>query len=305
LHRYIIRRLFRAGLVLIGVSLVVFLLLHSIGDPIVLLLGQDASQEQIDYTRKQMGLDDPIYVQYARFLWGLVHLEFGKSIRTGEPALKLVLERIPATVELTAAAMMLSIMIALPVGIIAALNRNRLQDGLVMLFALIGQSMAGFWLGIMLILIFSVKLNLLPAAGRETLLHLILPAVTLSTFSMARLARLTRSGMVEVMEQDYIRTARSKGLIERAVVMRHAIKNALIPIVTVLGLDLGTMLGGAVITETVFAWPGVGLLAYRAILGRDYPVVQGIVIVVAAGYVFVNLAVDLLYSYLNPRIRYD
>lgn len=301
---FLARRAVQAVLVLFGVSVVVFLLLHLTGDPAVLLLPPDASLADLASFRHSQGFDRPLQEQYIRFLLGVLHGDFGQSLRYHQPAMRLVLERVPATAELAFAALAIALLVAFPAGILSALNRGTAWDTLVISGTLVGQSMPTFWLGIMLILVVSVTLGLLPAGGRGGPEHLVLPAVTLAGFSMARTARLVRSGMLEVFGQDYIRTARAKGLPRLLVVRRHAVPNMLIPIVTVIGLDLGTLLGGAVITETIFAWPGIGQLAISAIQFRDYPLVQSAVFLVAAGYVLVNLLVDLLYTLINPRIRF-
>ena len=300
---YLIRRLLQSILVLFGVSLVVFLILHLTGDPTLLLLPPDATAEEIHRFREAMGFNDPVLVQYLRFFRGAVQGNFGDSLRHGEPAFALVVERLPATLELTAAALLVALCLALPAGIISAVRRNTPLDYATTVVALLGQSMPTFWLGIMLILIFSVQLSLLPSSGRGDLEHLVLPAFTLGLFTTARITRLTRSGMLEVLGQDYIRTARAKGVSERPVIWKHALKNASIPIVTIVGIELGTLLGGAVITETIFAWPGVGRLSVQAIFNRDYPVVQAAVFVLASTFVVVNLIVDIAYTYLDPRIR--
>ena len=290
---------------ILGVSLVTFALLYVTGDPAALLLPVDATPEDLARLRTNLGLDDPLPVQYGRFLAGAVRGDFGLSVRQSEPALNLVLERLPATLELTLAALALAVVVAVPAGIVAAGWRGTLIDQGAMLVALIGQSMPNFWLGIMLLLFFSVQLGWLPPFGRGGLDHLILPAVTLAMYSMARTARLVRSGMVDVLGQDYIRTARGKGLTEALVLRRHALRNALMPVVTVLGLDLAHLLGGAVIVEFIFAWPGIGRLAVTSIGARDYPVVQATVFLVAVGYTVVNFLVDVLYAYLNPRVRFS
>jgi peptide/nickel transport system permease protein len=225
------------------------------------------------------------------------------SLRQRQPTFTLIMERMPATLELTFAALVISVVVALPIGIISAARRNSVEDNASMLFALIGQSVPVFWLGLMLILVFGVQLRLLPVAGRGGWEHLILPAVSLATFSLARNARIIRSSMLEVLGQDYVRTARAKGLVERTVLYRHALKNALIPVVTLIGLEFGTLLGGAVITETIFAWPGVGRLTVQAIFARDLPLVQTSVTILATVFVLLNLAVDLIYTYLDPRIK--
>lgn len=302
---YIVSRLYQAALVLLGVSAVVFLLLRLSGDPAVLLLPQDATKQAIDQFRHAHGFDRPLYLQFWHFLVGAVQGDLGNSLKFNQPAFPIVLERFPATIELAVAALLISIATGVPLGIISAVKRNSLPDSLAMVFSMLGQSIPSFWLGIMLILLFSVKWQIFPPFGRGGISHLILPAVSMSTWSAARIARLTRSGMIEVLGQEYIRTARAKGLSNLAVIKDHAMKNAILPIITVLGLDLGALLGGAVITETIFAWPGVGQLAIQSIYSRDYPVVQATVLLVATSYVVVNLIVDVMYGYLNPRIRFN
>jgi peptide/nickel transport system permease protein len=300
---YLLRRFLQSLLVLFGVSFVVFGILFLTGDPALLLLPPDASIEDIVKFRQQMGFNDPFFVQYGRFLSGALRGNFGQSVRHGEPAFDLVMERMPATFELSGAALALALCLSIPAGIISAMRRNTLVDYIATVVALLGQSMPTFWLGIMLILFFSVQLNVLPSSGRGGWQHILLPAVTLGLFTTARITRLTRSGMLEVLNQDYIRTARAKGVANPPVVWKHALKNAAIPIVTIVGIELGTLLGGSVITETIFAWPGVGRLSVQAIYNRDYPVVQAAVFTLAATFVLVNLAVDVLYTYLDPRIR--
>jgi ABC-type dipeptide/oligopeptide/nickel transport system permease component len=289
--------------VLFGVSFVVFFILHLTGDPALVLLPPDASAEDIQRFREAMGFNDPFLVQYGRFLAGALRGDFGQSVRHGEPAFALVLERMPATFELSGAALVVALCLAVPAGIVSAVRRNTIIDYVSTVTALLGQSMPTFWLGIMLILVFSVWLNLLPSSGRGSIEHLIMPAVTLGLFTTARIMRLTRSGMLEVLNQDYIRTARAKGVSGPPVIWKHALKNAAIPIVTIVGIELGTLLGGAVITETIFAWPGVGRLSVQAIYNRDYPVVQAAVFLLASTFVLVNLVVDVVYTYLDPRIR--
>lgn len=303
--RYIIRRLLQAILVVFGISLIVFMVLRLSGDPARLMLPMDATNADVEVLRQALGLNDPLPVQYFTFMSGVLHGDFGISLRHQQPALQLVLERYPATIELTLAALLVGCFIGLPVGILSALKKDTIFDGLAMLGALVGQSMPGFWLGIMLILLFGVQLRLLPVAGRDTLAHLVMPAFTLGLFTTAIIARMTRSAVLEVMGNDYIKTARAKGLPEFLVVTKHALRNALIPVVTVIGLQLGLLLGGTVIIETVFAWPGVGRLAIEAIYNRDYPLVQAAVFTVAASYTLINLGVDLLYAFLNPQIKYE
>jgi peptide/nickel transport system permease protein len=300
---YLFRRFLQSLLVLLGVSFVVFGILFLTGDPALILLPPDASIEDIAKFREQMGFNDPFLVQYGRFLAGALRGDFGQSVRHGEPAFDLVMERMPATFELSGAALALALCLSIPAGIISAVRRNSVVDYISTVVALLGQSMPTFWLGIMLILLFSVQLNILPSSGRGGWEHIVLPAVTLGLFTTARITRLTRSGMLEVLNQDYIRTARAKGVANPPVVWKHALKNAAIPIVTIVGIELGTLLGGSVITETIFAWPGVGRLSVQAIYNRDYPVVQAAVFTLAATFVLVNLVVDVLYTYLDPRIR--
>ena len=300
---YLLRRLGQSVLVLLGVSFVVFFILHLTGDPAAVLLPPEATADDIRRFREVMGFNDPFIVQYGRFLTGALAGNFGQSIRHAEPAFDLVMERMPATFELAGAGLAIALCLAIPAGIISAVRRNTFLDYVSTVVALLGQSMPTFWLGIMLILLFSVQLNLLPSSGRGTFQHLIMPAVTLGLFTTARITRLTRSGMLEVLNQDYIRTARAKGVNSRPIVWKHALKNAAIPIVTIVGIELGTLLGGSVITETIFAWPGVGRLSVQAIYNRDYPVVQAAVFVLATTFVLVNLVVDFLYTYLDPRIR--
>ncbi|HXU83785.1 MAG TPA: nickel ABC transporter permease [Polyangia bacterium] len=301
---YLLRRLWQSLLVIFGVSVVVFLILHLTGDPAALMLPPDATAEDIAKFRHDMGFDDPVAVQYVRFLKGAVRGDFGQSIRHGEPAMGLVVERLPATFELAGAGLVIALALAIPAGIVSAVRRNTSIDYISTVVALLGQAMPTFWLGIMLILVFSVRLNWLPSSGRGDVEHLILPAITLGLFTTARITRLTRSGMLEVLGQDYIRTARAKGMGEPPVVWKHALKNAAIPIVTIVGIELGTLLGGSVITETIFAWPGVGRLSVQAIFNRDYPVVQSAVFLLASTFVIVNFLVDVVYTYLDPRIRF-
>jgi peptide/nickel transport system permease protein len=303
MRTFLFRRLLQSLVVLFGVSFVVFAILHLTGDPALVLLPPDASPEDVRRFREVMGFNDPFFVQYGRFLKGALQGDFGQSVRHGEPAFGLVLERMPATFELAGAALVLALCLAIPAGIVSAVRRNTALDYLATVVALFGQSLPTFWLGIMLILLFSVQFHLLPSSGRGTLEHLILPAVTLGLFTTARITRLTRSGMLEVLNQDYIRTARAKGVSDPPVVWKHALKNAAIPIVTIVGIELGTLLGGSVITETIFAWPGVGRLSVQAIANRDYPVVQAAVFLLASTFVLVNLLVDIVYTYLDPRIR--
>jgi peptide/nickel transport system permease protein len=304
LWSYLFRRLSQSLLVLLGLSVVVFSLLHLSGDPIRLLAPLDTTAEELEVMRKAHGFDRPLPEQYWNFLTNALQGDFGKSVRNGLPAMELALERLPATAVLTLTAYSIALIVAFPIGVLAAINMNTWIDRILMSFALLGQSMPVFWLGILLMLLFAVNLQILPATGRhDGWRSLILPGITLGMFNMARTARLLRSELLEVMGVDYIKTARGKGLSERVVIWRHALRNALIPMVTLLGLDLGALLAGSVITETIFAWPGIGRLAVDSIYARDFPVVQAVVCVVASVYVVINLLVDILYVFLDPRIR--
>lgn len=301
--RYIARRLLQTVFVLGGVSFIAFGVTFLAGDPASAMVGEDWTREQVDEFRRAMGFDQPWYAQYGRFLSRAVRGDLGVSLRQRQPNLSLVLERMPATLELALAAMAVSIVVAIPAGVISATRRHSWLDSLTSLGAILGQSMPAFWLGIMLILVFGVGLRWTPVAGRGGLDHLILPALTLSAYPIARNARMMRSSILEVLGQGYITTARAKGLREFFVVTRHAMRNALIPVVTLIGLEFGALLGGAVITESIFAWPGVGRLTVQAIYSRDIPLVQAAVMVLAAIFVCINLLVDLVYVVLDPRIR--
>jgi peptide/nickel transport system permease protein len=302
---YLARRLLHSVFTLIGVSLVVFLVLRIIpGDPARLLLPEGATPEQITQLRTKLGLEQPLPIQYLIFLRDALRGDFGRSYQYDEPSLGIVLEKLPATVELTVYALLFAIVVAVPIGVLAATRRQTIFDYGTMAFAFLGQSMPSFWLGIMLILILAVGFRLLPTSGRGTWQHLVMPTLTLASFQMALIARLVRSSMLEVLREDYVRTARGKGLRERRVILQHALRNGVIPVVTVIGLQFGTLLGGAVITETVFNWPGIGKLVVDAIYIRDYPIVQAVLVVSATSFVLINLLIDVSYSYLDPRIRY-
>jgi len=299
-----LRQIVQAAIVLLNVSLVVFVLVRIVpGDPARLMLGMEASEEAVQAARVQFGFDRPLYVQYVQFVAGALRGDLGQSVRFRRPVGDLLRESFPATLELALAATAIALVLAVPAGIYAAVHRDGVLDRLLMAGALIGQAMPIFWLGIMLITLFSVRLGLLPTSGRGSLAQLIMPSVTLSTYVMALLARLTRSNMLDVLREPYVRTARAKGLREIVIVHKHALMSAALPIVTVLGLQVGALLSGAVVTETVFNWPGIGTLALRAIQQRDYPVVQGVVLVSAVLFVVINGAVDLAYRYLDPRVR--
>jgi len=302
---YIVRRLLQGILVLFGISFVSFGAMFLSGDPTSLMINETWTQDQIDEFRHRMGFDRPWPVQYADFLSNAVRGDFGTSLRTSEPAFDLVIERMPATLQLTAAAMLFATVGAIPLGIISAVKRNTLPDYLSMSFAILGQAIPLFWLGILMIQLFGLQLKWFPISGRGTIKHLVMPAIALGTFSLAANARLIRSSLLEAMGQAYVVTARSKGLAERVVVIRHALRNALIPVVIIVGLQLGSLLGGAIITETIFAWPGVGRLTVNSIYNRDFPVVQAAVTLLAAIFVVTNIGVDILCAYLDPRIRLE
>ena len=303
--KYIIKKLPHLVIVVLGVSIITFFIMHLSGDPAQLMLSKEATAQEIDAYSHALGYDQPLYIQYAKFLKGAVQGDFGMSMVHRRSAFQIVIERLPATLELAFSAIIFAILVAVPMGIIAAVKRNSLFDYSSMGVALGLQSMPTFWFAIMLVLVFSVTFNIFPTSGRGSFSQLVLPTVALGSFYMAMISRLTRSGLLEVLSEDYIRTARAKGVKEYLVVFKHALKNSLIPLVTVVGLEFGRLLGGAVITETVFEWPGVGKLAVTAINQRDYPVVQAVVFVLAVTFVLVNFFTDLLYSYLDPRIRFD
>jgi ABC-type dipeptide/oligopeptide/nickel transport system permease component len=305
MQRYLIRRLGRTLFVLWGISTIVFVILRLSGDPAVLLLPQEASVEDVLRLRHDLGLDDALLLQYARFLSNAVRGDFGDSLRHREPAMALVRSHLWATLELSFTAFSMAIVVAVPIGILAAVKPQSLYDYTAMTLALIGQSAPTFWIGIMLILAFGLGLRWFPIGGRGTVAHLVMPAITLGAFAMASIARLTRAAMLEVMRLDYINTARAKGLSHGHIIWKHALKNAAIPVVTIMGLQFGALLGGAVVTETVFSWPGIGRLAIQGIYNRDYPVVQATVFVAAVFFVVVNFVIDLLYTILDPRIRYE
>ncbi len=290
--------------VLIGVSLIVFTLMQlSPGDPAMIILGAQAAPEDIAILREEMGLNDPLVVQFFRFLLGMFRLDFGTSYKDGMPVLTKLLEALPYTAQLTFSAVLLALIVGIPAGIISATKQYSIFDRIATVAALIGFSTPNFWLSIMLILVFSVNLQWLPVSGTGSILHLVLPSIALGLQSAAVFTRMTRSSMLEVLNMDYIRTARAKGLSERVVILKHALKNALIPVITVVGLQIGLLFGGAILTETVFAWPGVGRLMIDSIRAKDTPVVQGGVIFTASIFVFINLLVDILYAYVDPRVK--
>ncbi|MEL6261364.1 MAG: ABC transporter permease [Cyanobacteria bacterium J06626_6] len=333
--RYILGRLLQLIPVLLGISLLVFAFLHLIpGDPAVTMLGDRATPEALEVLRDRMGLNEPLPLQYLTFLGNLLQFDLGTSIFTGVPILEEIKTRWPATFELSLVAMLIALLVGIPAGVVAAVKKNSIVDNLFMSGSLLGVSMPVYWLGLLLVYLFAVNLQWLPPSGRigvnvafgfrpitgffildavlqgnfkalgDIVAHLILPAVTLSTIPLAIIARITRSAMLEVLSQDYIRTARSKGLKELRVIGKHALKNAMLPVITIVGLEFGTLLGGAILTETIFSWPGIGSWIYGGILQRDYPIVQGGVVFVAFVFVLINLLVDISYAFLDPRIQY-
>jgi len=304
LGNFLLRRLLLLIPVLWGVATLVFLLLHFIpGDPVDLMLGDSALGTDRETLRDQLGLNDPLIVQYLRYFGDLLQGDWRTSLFSKKPVFEEIMERVPATMELMFGAMVVTILVAMPLGLIAAVNKGTWIDQGAMIFSLLGVSLPNFWLGPMLILLFSIHFDLLPVNERGGLEHLILPALTLGTSLASILARITRSSVVETLQAEYIRTARSKGISELRILFRHALRNALIPIVTVIGLQVGVLLSGAIITEAIFDWPGLGNLLISAINSRNYPLVQGCVLFIAGSYVMVNLVIDLLYAYLDPRIR--
>lgn len=332
--KYIIKRLIMLIPVILGVSIMVFIVMHVFAsDPTSIILGQHATTEQVEKLRIELGLNKPLYIQYFDFLKGILQGDLGNSLITKTSVASEIIARFPATIELAIAAIIIASVLGILIGVISAVKQNTIIDYIGTVISLLGVSMPIFWLGLMLIILFSVNLGWLPVAGRiqigmepehitgfyildslisgdmealkSSISHIILPAVALASYSTAIIARMTRSTMLDVIRQDYVRTARAKGIFERVVILSHALRNALIPIVTVIGLQLGSLLGGAVLTETVFSWPGVGSYTIDAILKSDYPVVQGTVMMLAVVFVVVNLLVDLLYTQLDPRIKYS
>lgn len=303
--QFILKRLLMLIPVLFGVSLIVFSIMHlTPGDPALLMLGEHAPPEQLANLREQLGLNDPVPVQYVRWVSRAVQLDLGRSLRSNKPVIEEIFERLPATAELALLAVLLAAAIGIPAGVISAVRPNSWLDNSLTVGALAGVSMPVFWQGLMLIIIFSVSLDWLPASGRlGGWQYLVLPVITLGTSAAASITRMTRATMLETIQQDYVRTARAKGLSDRRTIYRHALRNALIPVVTIIGLELGGLMAGAVITETIFAWPGIGTLAVDAIRSRNFPVVQGVVMTFAISYVLINLIVDLLYAFLDPRLR--
>ncbi|WP_320936345.1 nickel ABC transporter permease [Enterocloster lavalensis] len=303
--KYIIRRIIAMIPVVIGITFLVFMIMQlAPGDPVQMILGDNASPEAVEAMRDEMGLNDNVLVQYGRYLVNLVQGDMGTSYVNKRPVADEVFSRVPATFKLAAVAAVVSIVIAIPLGILAAIKQNTLFDHSSMVVSLIGISMPAFWLALMLMLLFSLKLGWLPAQGaKDGWRSYVLPSIAIGFMQMAAIARTTRSSMLETIRQDYIRTARSKGITEREVIFHHSFRNALIPTVTIVGVQLGGLLGGAVLTETVFAWPGLGRLVVQAVNGRDVPVVLGCIVVLSVGFSIVNLVVDLLYGFIDPRVR--
>jgi ABC-type dipeptide/oligopeptide/nickel transport system permease component len=305
MFRYFLSRLRLAVITILGVSLIVFVTSRMSGDVTLLLLPQDASAQEIAAMQHQLGLDAPYYVQYYKFLWNVAHGDFGQSLRYREPALDLILSRLPATLELAFSAFILSTIVGLLLGIVAARLRGSWIDYGSRIFSIIAQSMPSFWVGIMLILVFAVELHWLPTSGAQGVQYLVLPVVTLALVPIASTLRITRSAMLETLDADYVKFLRVKGLAERFIVWKHALRNALVPVIAISGLTLGFLIGGTVIIESVFAWPGLGNLLVEAIFTRDYPVIQAGVAVTSIFLIFLNLAVDLLFGVIDPRVRFE
>jgi peptide/nickel transport system permease protein len=305
MKKFLVKQLLQIIPVLFLVTLIVFVLVNVTGDPVSLALPMDATEEEREAMRVALGLDKPLIVQYGIFLGNLVQGDFGDSFKYQEPALPIILERLPATLELAIAAMAVAIIISIPLGILSATRRNSFFDLFITGSSVLGKAMPNFWLGIMLILLFSVSLGMFPVSGRGTFAHLVLPAITLGTGIAAEMTRLIRSSMLDILGQDYIRTARAKGLIEAIVINKHGFRNALIPVVTIMALQTSTLIGGTLITETVFAWPGMGQLLIQSVNARDMAVVQAATFIIALFVIFSNLFADLAYRFLDPRIKYD
>ena len=303
--KFLLKRILEFIPVLLIISFIVFSLVYIAGDPVALMLPEDASQEDVEQLRTSMGLDKPFVVQYGNYMLNLVQGDFGQSFRYNTAALPLVLERLPATLELGIAAMIIAIIVAIPLGVWSATKKNTSMDLLATGGAVLGKAMPSFWLGIMLILFFSVMLGWFPVSGRGTPAHLVLPAISLATGIAAEMTRLIRSNMVEILSQDYVRTAKSKGIRNFFVVYKHAFRNSLIPVVTITALQTSTLVGGALITETVFSWPGLGQLLIQAVNTRDMAIVQASVFVIAILVIFMNLLADVVYRILDPRIKYN
>ncbi|MBI4271732.1 MAG: ABC transporter permease [Candidatus Rokubacteria bacterium] len=303
MRAYIASRLVQTALVVFLSLTAVFGMVRLSGDPVLLFMPMDIQAKDVNEFRERLGFNDPIAIQYGRFVAGALRGDFGESLRYRRDALALVLERVPATLLLGGTALLLTLAIAVPLGVVSAVHRDSLLDHLGTLATVLGQATPGFWLGLMMIYLFSVQLGWLPTGGRGSLAHLVMPSIVLAAFFAARIARLTRSAVLDVLGEDYVLTARAKGLGEARVIGKHTLRNSAIPIVTLAGLEAGQLLGGAVITETIFAWPGLGRLTVQALLNRDFPVVLAAVFLISVLYTLINLAVDLLYGWLDPRVR--
>ena len=303
MRAYVLSRLAQTALVVVLSLTAVFGMVRLSGDPVLLFMPMDIQAKDVNEFRQRLGFNDPLAVQYARFMGGAVRGDFGESLRYRSDALGLVLERLPATLLLGGTALGLTLVLAIPLGVVSAVRRDSLFDHAATVATVLGQATPGFWLGLMLIYLFSVQLRWLPTGGTGTLAHLVMPSVVLAAFFAARIARLTRSAVLEVLGEDYVLTARAKGLAETRVIAKHTLRNSAIPIITLAGLEAGQLLGGAVITETIFAWPGLGRLTVQALLNRDFPVVLAAVFLISVMYTLINLAVDLLYGWLDPRVR--
>lgn len=305
MQRYILRRIFLAILTVLFVTTFIFCLARVTGDPLDLMMSEDATQEEWDMMRKQLGLDKPIYMQYISFITGVFTGDFGDSLRWDRPCLSLILERIPATLQLAVCALAFSWTFGISVGALSAVKPNGIVDRFGKLVAMLGQSMPIFWVGILLIFTFAVRWRIFPTSGRGGLDHLILPSITLGWFTMASMTRMTRSAMLDVMDSEFIKMTRIKGLPEALVLIKHGFKNAMIPVLTLGSLQVGILLGGSVITETIFSWPGLGRLMVDSVFTRDYPLVQACVIITSTIFITINLVVDIAYGYIDPRIRYQ
>ncbi|GGA91241.1 ABC transporter permease [Ornithinibacillus halotolerans] len=304
--RFIVRRVLQAFIVLIGASAIAFVLLRIIpGDPASMMLSENATEAEIEQMREEMGLNEPIILQYLEYIKQMLTFDFGDSISRGLPSMELILSHLPATMYLVFWAMIIAIVIGIPLGLIAASRKNTFIDSVVSVLALLGQSVPSYWLGMMLILFIAVQLNLLPTSGYGTGAHVILPAFTLAVYQLALIARLMRSSTLDVLSNDYIRTAHAKGLPGRIVMFKHVLKNSLIPTITMIGLQTGQLLGGAIITEFIFSWPGLGFLTVQSIQFRDYPMIQSLIIIAAIVFVLINLIIDILYVIIDRRIVVD
>ncbi|GED70796.1 peptide ABC transporter permease [Brevibacillus reuszeri] len=301
--QYLWNRLAAGLLVVFGISVFTFALVHMIpGDPVRMMLGQKATQEQVEHIREQMGLNKPLVEQYTTYVTGIIQGDFGTSLKTGQPVLTEIMNRFPATLKIAVTAILIAIVVGIAMGIVAAKYKDTIVDRAVLTLATMGVSIPGYWLGLLLMLLFAVKWKWFPIAGGTGLKDLVLPAVTLGVYASTIICRLTRSGMLEVLSQDYIRTARAKGINESVILFRHAFRNVMIPVVTVVGLQMASLLGGAVLIEQVFSWPGIGTLAIDAIFSRDFPMIQGTTLFMGIVYVSVNIVIDLLYGFIDPRI---